>query len=412
MINWLLSQLLLVSCMLLILIFIEAKGQKALGAKIVYMLWLLLPLSLLVNNIPQSSISVENQLIYHYIVNLKTFTPQVEQTSVWLMLWSIGTFAFLTVMAMTQWKFNQNIGAHYSKNDLTYELPKAIKVYSHKGISGPVLSGVFRPVLLLPLHFKQAFTEKQQTLILRHELTHYKRGDNIFNLLALLLLATFWFNPLFWLAYRSFRRSQELACDASVLTNTNTEDKISYSKALIQCSQTQPLSNFAIYSPYSEKKSMLKRIENIKHAAKVKPAMVALSIVISATALGGIAIAGVADKPTTISEINMATPIIRIEPKYPLQAAKNRQEGSVILEFDITAQGTTDNIKVIDSFPDGVFDKVGVDALKKWEYKPRVQGGQAQRQSGLKVQLDFRMDPPAKSHIAATSSIERIKVSQ
>lgn len=409
MINWILSQLLLVSVVLVLLLLIEAKLHKTLGAKIVYRLWLLLPLALIVNNLPQNIVAVSEQPIYRYIVNLKAYTPTIEQNDVWFMLWSIGTLVILAISAFTQWKFSSYSTTAYKKEQLSYPLPTNLNVYTHANICGPVLSGIIRPKLFLPSNFNQTFSKQQQVLILQHELTHYKRGDNWFNLLAIITVATFWFNPLLWLAYKAFRRSQELACDAVVLQNKNKEQKISYSKALLQCAP-QPLSSFAIYSPYSEKKSMLKRIENIRNYSKIKPAMVGLSIVLSSTMLGGIAIAGMAEKTTSQSEINMAKPVIRIEPKYPIQAAKSKQEGSVILEFDINKDGSTDNIKVVDAFPDGVFDKVSITALKQWQYKPRIQGGIAQKQTGLKVQLDFRMDKPYKGQTAANSTIEKIKV--
>ena len=104
--------------------------------------------------------------------------------------------------------------------------------------------------------------------------------------------------------------------------------------------------------------------------------------------------------------------MIRIEPKYPIEAAQNKQEGSVILQFDIAKDGSTDNIQVIESFPQQVFDKVSVTALKQWTYKPRIQGGQAQRQTGLTVQLDYRMDPLIEDRLQRTSTLEKIKVQQ
>ncbi|AGH44143.1 hypothetical protein C427_2034 [Paraglaciecola psychrophila 170] len=68
------------------------------------------------------------------------------------------------------------------------------------------------------------------------------------------------------MAYRAFRRSQELACDAAVLKQSTTEDQISYSKALVQCAE-RSLHSFSIYSPYGEKHTMFKRIASIKNPA-------------------------------------------------------------------------------------------------------------------------------------------------
>ena len=90
-----------------------------------------------------------------------------------------------------------------------------------------------------------------------------------------MFVAVFWFNPLSWMAYRAFRRSQEIACDAAVLKQSTTEDQINYSKALVQCAE-RSLHSFSIYSPYGEKHTMFKRIKNIQSPAKIKPALIGL----------------------------------------------------------------------------------------------------------------------------------------
>jgi len=86
-----------------------------------------------------------------------------------------------------------------------------------------------------------------------------------------------------------------------------------------------------------------------------------------------------------------ATPIVRIEPKYPMNAARDGKEGYVILSFSINTIGGVEDVKVIEANPKRVFDKEAKRALKKWKYKPKVEEGKAFRQTGLTVQLDFKM---------------------
>ncbi|AGH44142.1 energy transducer TonB [Paraglaciecola psychrophila] len=126
--------------------------------------------------------------------------------------------------------------------------------------------------------------------------------------------------------------------------------------------------------------------------------------------LAGVALANLAETAHSVDSSTMASPVLRIEPKYPVEAARNKQEGSIILQFDIDKDGSTDNIQVIESFPQQVFDKNSITALKQWTYKPRIQGGQAQRQTGLTVQLDYKMDNIDEGQSAMNSSIEKIKV--
>ncbi len=86
-----------------------------------------------------------------------------------------------------------------------------------------------------------------------------------------------------------------------------------------------------------------------------------------------------------------ATPIVRIEPKYPIQAARDGKEGYVILSFTINKIGGVEDVKVLEAKPKRVFDKEAKRALRKWKYKPKVVEGKALRQPGLTVQLDFKM---------------------
>ena len=87
-----------------------------------------------------------------------------------------------------------------------------------------------------------------------------------------------------------------------------------------------------------------------------------------------------------------ATPIVRIEPKYPIQAARDGKEGWVTLSFTINEIGGVEDVDVIEAEPKRIFDKEAKRALRKWKYKPKVVDGKAMRQPGLTVRLDFKMD--------------------
>ena len=98
--------------------------------------------------------------------------------------------------------------------------------------------------------------------------------------------------------------------------------------------------------------------------------------------------AGIASQSNTDREV---TPIFRIQPTYPRRAALHNIEGFVILEFDITETGETDNITVIQASPPQIFNSNAIQALRKWKYKPKIENGKTIRQNGLKVQLDFNL---------------------
>ncbi|TLU64865.1 energy transducer TonB [Thalassotalea litorea] len=86
-----------------------------------------------------------------------------------------------------------------------------------------------------------------------------------------------------------------------------------------------------------------------------------------------------------------ATPIVRIEPKYPIQAARDGKEGWVQLSFTINEVGGVDDVTVIAAEPKRIFDKEAKRALRKWKYKPKIVDGKPIKQPGMTVQLDFKM---------------------
>ncbi len=86
-----------------------------------------------------------------------------------------------------------------------------------------------------------------------------------------------------------------------------------------------------------------------------------------------------------------ATPIVRIEPKYPLKAEREGREGWVELSFTIDEVGGVTDIKIIAAEPRRMFDKAAKNALKKWKYKPKVVDGKAVKQPNMSVKLKFEL---------------------
>jgi len=96
--------------------------------------------------------------------------------------------------------------------------------------------------------------------------------------------------------------------------------------------------------------------------------------------------------PGSLQRDGEATPIVRIEPRYPIQAARDGKEGWVRLSFTINEVGGVENVEVIEAEPRRIFDREAKRALRKWKYKPKIVDGKPVKQTGMKVQLDFKME--------------------
>jgi beta-lactamase regulating signal transducer with metallopeptidase domain len=108
-----------------------------------------------------------------------------------------------------------------------------------RGVSGPMVTGLTRPLILLPQDFEARFNPEQQIFALVHEMSHIRRGDLWVALIVLGFRALFWPNPLVHYAAQKMRIDQEAACDAAVVVKTGGGDAAhSYAQTLVHAAKT------------------------------------------------------------------------------------------------------------------------------------------------------------------------------
>lgn len=84
-------------------------------------------------------------------------------------------------------------------------------------------------------------------------------------------------------------------------------------------------------------------------------------------------------------------PLVRVNPQYPPRAQAAGIEGRVHLRFTVTAEGTTSDIQVLSAEPPGYFESAATSAVKRYKYKPRMEGGKAVAKPGVEVILAFKL---------------------
>jgi beta-lactamase regulating signal transducer with metallopeptidase domain len=81
----------------------------------------------------------------------------------------------------------------------------------------PVVDGVLRPEICLPLGIQRLLTKSELNAVVLHELTHARRRDNLIWLLQEIALCLLWFHPLVWATGARLAFYRELSCDEAVI---------------------------------------------------------------------------------------------------------------------------------------------------------------------------------------------------
>jgi bla regulator protein blaR1 len=81
----------------------------------------------------------------------------------------------------------------------------------------PFVTGLLRPVVLLPAERLNTLSDEQQRMVICHELAHLKRADLWLGCVPALAERMFFFHPLAHVASREYALAREAACDASVM---------------------------------------------------------------------------------------------------------------------------------------------------------------------------------------------------
>lgn len=83
-------------------------------------------------------------------------------------------------------------------------------------------------------------------------------------------------------------------------------------------------------------------------------------------------------------------PLMRINPQYPRNAARDRIEGWVEFKITINPDGTVKTATPIKSQPRGVFESAAMQAILKWKFKPKVVDGKGVEATGIQ-RIEFNL---------------------
>jgi len=240
-----------------------------------------------------------------------------------------------------------------------------------KGMPGPFVMGLSKPTLVVPHDIDQRYSAKQLSLVLQHELQHMKRKDMWSNGLFQIIIGLFWFNPLLHISYRLFRVDMELACDQQLLRNRSNQARKEYANALLLATSLPVLkpSGFTCY--WFSVKNLKWRIIAMKksHSSKRNLLFGSLSIGLFSFMIAAVSWALESNK-LVIEESDSQpaiSPSFQSAARYPKLALDGHLEGWCVVEYDVTKEGSTREVKT-EKCSDDVFARNSVDAVALWKY--------------------------------------------
>jgi len=102
-------------------------------------------------------------------------------------------------------------------------------------IAIPVVAGILRPMILLPLWIATEMDPEQVLVILTHEMAHIRRSDLLVNLLQRLLETILFFHPVVWYVSRQLSFERENCCDDAVVQAGY--ESVQYASALVRMAE-------------------------------------------------------------------------------------------------------------------------------------------------------------------------------
>jgi beta-lactamase regulating signal transducer with metallopeptidase domain len=307
--------------LILILLVLRPALKKVLGARFRYALWLLPALRFMVPFSVQSAVSIWN--IAEPVIpigwtkagnngmaqalagiTVPSISPAVMTTASqtmqaatpgldagiamplnWLQLlsfagmavWILGSLAALFIMVRNNIRIAQRL-----RRTERISIDGKVPVIMSDIFPSPCLAGLLRPCIVITAEVLSS--KMLLDMVLRHELTHYRRRDYLWTALRSILLCLWWWNPLAWLAAHYSREDCEAACDEAVICFMSLESRRQYGMSLIALLRKTPstrslmLTTTAMQSSKRAMKERITMIANWKNKGRIATICIVLCV--------------------------------------------------------------------------------------------------------------------------------------
>lgn len=295
------------------------------------------------------------------------FRNQLSMTDIVFVIWALGAILFLAKFVMEYRRFHRIIKRWGTPvtDDVTLETfewvkarmgleNQAIGLLRVNMISTPMLTGLFKPIVLLP---DKSIEDDEMELILEHELTHYKHKDLWINLLGVIALCIHWFNPILYLCMPAIYGEGESYCDETVLQNKSLDYRRFYGEVIISMIEASPQKHIALSTCfYAKKLNIKRRLLHImeSHSRRKKLSFAAVAFIFSLTFVSGsVIVFGAPEskepipseqaKPITLRDVKGTSaeePVVQVE-NVPNEVVYEAERYRNNMEYDYKTDANT-----------------------------------------------------------------------
>ena len=205
----------------------------------------------------------------NFTLSVNSETPSIAGY-ILLGIWIVGILAMIILVIKSSLRLrsleksalplqNQEVRRLYHRCLEEMGIHRDIPVYSTAFLKSPIIVGLLKPCIYLPIHLISDYDESDMRYMLLHELQHYKHHDAIANYLMNLAGVVYWFNPLVLYALKEMRNDREVACDTSVLKMLEEDAYEDYGNTLINFAEKVSLTPFPFAAGLGGNMEQMKR---------------------------------------------------------------------------------------------------------------------------------------------------------
>ena len=231
--------------------------------------------------------------------------------------WCIGLAVFglrwlggLTLLYRLRRRSTPVTDAFWTKRllELNQSIGNGVKVALRESarITGPVVMGVIKPVIIFPIGLLQGLPTAEVEAILLHELAHIRRWDYLVNLLLSFLQVVYFYHPAYWWLQSQLDNEREFHCDEMVLQHGSNQ--LTLIKALASVKEYQQLRMTPSLAFAGRKNQLLLRVERIMQSHKKTNwlgGILSIALLLSSFLLMSYQQAPDSDQPVDVDELNL-----------------------------------------------------------------------------------------------------------